>query len=80
MGSLFESNKGGDGDCLGSHLVNQIDVMYNLYTLGVGAQITCNIYNVLKNRTKKCILYIHEIQSTLLFTGWILTHKVATQS
>ena len=49
MRSLFESNMG--GDCLGSHLVNQIDVMYNLYTLqntwGVGAQITCNIYNVL---------------------------------
>ena len=32
-----------------------------------------------KNRTKKCILYLHENQSTLLFTGWILTQKVATQ-
>ena len=57
MRSLFESNKGGDGDCLGSHLVNQIDAMYNLYTLlntlGVGAQITCNIYNVLKTEQQK---------------------------
>ena len=46
---------------MGSHLVNQIDVMYNLYTLlntlGVGAQITCIIYNVLKNRTTKNAYY-----------------------
>ena len=55
MRSLFESNKG--GDCLGSYLVNQIDVMYNLYTLGVGAQITCNIYNVLKKQNKKNTYY-----------------------